>query len=102
MSRLESLRSMVEQDPANERIRYMLCMEYSSTGDNAGALRELDELIRRNPVYAAAYFQAGKVAETLGNVASARDYYTRGIEAAQQSGDRHAAAEMSDALEALG
>ncbi len=102
MSRLETLKSMTEQDPASERIRFMLCMEYASTGDYAGALLELDELIARHPGYVAAYFQAGRVAETTANVAAARDYYTRGIEAAQHAGDRHAATEMSDALEALG
>ncbi len=102
MSRLESLKSMTEQDPANERIRFMLCMEYASTGDYAGALSELDELIARHPGYVAAYFQAGRVAEDLGNADLARGYYTRGIEAAQHAGDRHAATEMSDALEALG
>lgn len=102
MSRLESLKSMTQQDPANERIRFMLCMEYVSTGDYAGGLHELDELIARHPGYVAAYFQAGRVAETLGNTDVARSYYTRGIETAQHSGDRHAATEMSEALEALG
>jgi Tfp pilus assembly protein PilF len=102
MARLEALKSLVQQDPANERIRFMLCMEYASTGDYAGALSELDELISRHPNYAAAYFQAGRVSETVENTAAARDYYTRGIEAAQHAGDRHAAAEMSEALEALG
>ena len=101
MSRLESLKNLVQQDQANERIRFMLCMEYASTGDYAGALSELDELIARHPGYSAAYFQAGRVAETLENTAAARDYYTRGIEAAQHSGDPHAAAEMSAALAAL-
>lgn len=101
MSRLEALKSMVQQDPASERVRFMLCMEYASTGDYAGALHELDELIGRHPGYVAAYFQAGRVAETLGNADLARGYYTRGIEAAQHAGDRHAASEMSEALAAL-
>jgi Tfp pilus assembly protein PilF len=101
MARLEALKSMVRQDPANERIRFMLCMEYASTGDYAGALSELDELIARHPNYATAYFQAGRVAENLDNTAAARDYYTRGIEAAQRAGDPHAASEMSAALAEL-
>jgi len=67
MSRLESLKNLVQQDQANERIRFMLCMEYASTGDYAGALSELDELIARHPGYAPLISRRDAVAETLEN-----------------------------------
>ena len=49
MSRLESLRALVEQSPENSRFRFMLCMELLGTGDPAGAVREFDELVRTDP-----------------------------------------------------
>jgi tetratricopeptide (TPR) repeat protein len=102
MARLDSLKALVEQQPGDARIRFMLSMEYISCGDHAGALREFDALIAMNADYVAAYFQAGRTSETLGNADAARAYYQRGLEAAERTGDRHAAGEISDALAMLG
>ncbi len=101
MSRLESLRALVEQSPENSRFRFMLCMELLGTGDPAGAVREFDELVRTDPDYVAGYFQAGRASEGLGNLDAARAYYTRGLEAARRTGDRHAESELSEALDML-
>lgn len=102
MSRLESLRALVDQSPADSRFRFMLGMELIGTGDPAGAVREFDELVRLAPDYVAAHFQAGRTSESLGNVDAARSYYTRGLEAARRTGDKHAESEISDALDMLG
>lgn len=102
MSRLESLRALVEQSPEDSRLRFMLCMELMSTGDPAAAVREFEELVRLNPDYVAGYFQAGRTSEGQGDTEAARGYYTRGLEAARRIGDRHAEGELSDALGAIG
>ncbi len=102
MSRLESLRALVDQSPADSRLRFMLCMELMSTGDPASAVREFDELVRLDADYVAGYFQAGRASESTGNTDAARAYYTRGLEAARRVGDKHAESELSDALDMLG
>jgi tetratricopeptide (TPR) repeat protein len=102
MSRLESLRALVDQSPENSRFRFMLCMELISTGEPAAAVREFDELVRLDPDYVAGYFQAGRTSESLGDADAARTYYARGLEAARRTGDRHAERELSDALDMLG
>jgi Tfp pilus assembly protein PilF len=102
MSRLESLKTMVVQSPADSRLRFMLCMELMNTGDAAAAVLEFDELVRLDADYVAGYFQAGRTSETLGNVDAARAYYKRGLEAARRTGDKHAESELSDALDMLG
>jgi tetratricopeptide (TPR) repeat protein len=102
MSRLESLRALVEQSPENSRFRFMLGMELVGTGDPAGAVREFEELVRLDPDYVAGYFQAGRTSESVDNFDAARSYYTRGLEAARRTGDKHAESEISDALEMLG
>lgn len=102
MSRLESVRALVEQDPANSRIRFMLCMEYLGISDWSSALTELRELVRRDPDYVAAYYQAGRASEELGSTGDARDFYQSGIDAARRTGDGHALSELQGALDILG
>lgn len=102
MSRLESLKALVAQSPADSRLRFMLGMELASTGNPEGAVRVFDELVRLDTNYVSGYFQAGRASESLENTAAARDYYTRGLEAARRTGDKHAESEISDALDMLG
>lgn len=101
MSRLETVKSLVAQAPDDARIRFMLCMEYMSASDFAGALREFDELLARDAGYVAAYYQAGRCHEELGQIDDARAAYTRGIEAARAKGDTHSLSELQAALDLI-
>ncbi len=101
MSRLESLRALVDQSPDNSRFRFMLGMELIGTGDPAAAVKAFDELVRLDADYVAGYFQAGRTSESLDNIDAARAYYTKGLEAARRTGDRHAESELSEALDLL-
>jgi tetratricopeptide (TPR) repeat protein len=100
-SRLEALRGLVAQTPADSRVRFMLCMELMSVQRYEEALEQFDELIARHPDYVAAYFQAARACEALDRVDGARGYYTRGIETARRAGDPHAESEMQAALDLL-
>lgn len=102
MSRLEAVKALVAQDPANSRVRFMLCMEHLGAQDWSAAVAELSELIQRDPAYLAAYFQAGRVSEQLGQEDQARDFYRRGIDAARAAGDTHTLSELQAALDILG
>ena len=102
MSRLEAVRGLLAQDPANSRVRFMLCMEYLSARDWSAAVAELSELISRDPDYIAAYYQAGRASEQMGEVDQARDFYLRGIDAARRLSDSHALSELQAALDILG
>lgn len=102
MSRLEAVKGLLAQDPANSRVRYMLCMEYLSAQDWSSAVAELSELIARDPDYIAAYYQAGRASEQMGEEEQARGFYRQGIEAARRAGDSHALSELQAALDILG
>lgn len=102
MGRLEDLQRLLEQDPANNRLQYMLAMEYLSQGRPAEAASVLRSLLERDPAYVPAYYQAGRACEQAGDVEAARDFYSRGIEAARRAGDGHAASELQAALDLLG
>lgn len=102
MGRLEDLQRLLEQDPSNNRLQYMLAMEMLSQSRAADAAATLRSLLDRNPDYVPAYYQAGRASEQAGDEAAARDFYRRGIEAARRAGDAHAASELQAALDILG
>jgi tetratricopeptide (TPR) repeat protein len=100
--RLETLRSLVEQDPGNSRFRYMLAMETANSGDLAGAMEVFEEVLEHDPGYSAAYFHGGQTLEKLGRIEEARALYQRGIAATTHNGDTHTRSELQGALDQLG
>ena len=100
--RIDTLRSLVEQDPANSRFRYMLAMETANAGDLAAAAQVFEEVLTRDPDYSAAYFHGGQTLEKLGRVNDARAIYQRGIDATMRNGDSHTRGELQGALAQLG
>lgn len=99
--RIETLKSLIAQDPKNSRMRYMLANEYVNHGHTREAIGEFDALIELDPDYVPGYFQAGRAAETSGLVDAARAYYQRGIATARRTGDTHALSEIQAALDLL-
>ncbi|HXK02972.1 MAG TPA: tetratricopeptide repeat protein [Verrucomicrobiae bacterium] len=101
-SRLESLKSLVAQNPQDSFLRYGLAMEYRNGGDLESAMREFQTLMDANPDYAATYFHAGQTLERIGRPEEARAVYQRGIEVTTRKGDQHARSELQGALDLLG
>jgi tetratricopeptide (TPR) repeat protein len=101
-TRLDILKSMVEQNPGDSFARYGLAMEYRNTGDLDAAMGEFHALMAANPDYAPAYFHGGQTLERMGRLDEAREVYLQGIEVTTRSGDQHAKSEMQGALEMLG
>lgn len=101
-NRLETLKSMLAQDPNNRFARYGLAMEYTQAGQLEEAVAEYRALLSADPNYSYAYFHGGQALERLGRVEEAREMYRRGIEAAARSGDQHARSELQGALDLLG
>lgn len=99
--RLDTLRSLVEQDPANSRFRYMLAMETANAGDLAAAAHVFEEVLAHDPDYSAAYFHGGQTLEKLGRIDDARRLYQSGIEATTRTGDGHTRSELQGALAQL-
>ena len=102
INRLETLRSMVEQDPAGAFGRYGLAMELVNMGDLAGAVDQFTALLEHNPNYAAGYFHGGQTLEKLGRIEDAKSLYQKGIEVTGKTGDSHTQSELQGALNMLG
>jgi tetratricopeptide (TPR) repeat protein len=101
-SRIEILKSMVEQDPASAFGRYGLAMEYVNRGELEAAAGQFSSLLEHNPNYAAGYFHGGQTLEKLGRIADAKDLYRRGIAVTAATGDSHTRGELEGALALLG
>ena len=97
--RLDILRQLLAQDPANTFVRYGLAMEHVKSGDLAGAVQEFEALLTSDPNYSAAYYHGGQTLEKMGNLDQARDMYRRGIAVTR---DPHALGELQAALDILG
>jgi tetratricopeptide (TPR) repeat protein len=101
-SRLEQFKEFVEMDPTDTFSRYALALEYMGVSDFELSVHHFQEVIRLDPSYSAAYFQAALASEQMQKVDQARDFLIRGIEAAEKKNDWHARDEMKAALANLG
>jgi tetratricopeptide (TPR) repeat protein len=76
-------------------LRYSLGLEYRKAGSLDKALEHLEEAVRRDPLYSAAWKALGKLLTELERPAQALEAYRKGIEAAASKGDRQAEKEMA-------
>ncbi len=100
-SRKQRFEEMLTDAPDDAELRYGLAMEYVGEGDDAGAVRCFEEIMRRNPNYPPAYHMAGRALLRLSRLEDARRVLERGIQVAQQQRDSHAAGEMQELLDNL-
>jgi len=99
--RLETFRQFVARSPDDPFARYALAMGHRSAGQPEVALGEFEELARRRPDYVPTYLMWGQTLEALGRLEEAAGVYDRGIQAARQARNDHAASELGEAREAL-
>ncbi|MBL7993965.1 tetratricopeptide repeat protein [bacterium] len=100
-TRLEALLHLVQKDENDSFSRYGLAMEYASAGDYAKAVETFNELIRRDPLYHAAYYHLAKTYEAMGNTQEAVRTYETGIFVAKKLNNQHAMSEMTEARDEL-
>src|SRR5215218_5558933 len=100
-NRLDTLKSMLEQDPASAFARYGLAMEYVNLGRFDEAMDQFHSLLGSNPDYAAGYFHGGRALERMGKIEEARAMYEKGIEVTTRTGDAHTRSELQAALDFL-
>ena len=93
------LRDILSQDPDNVFARYGLALELVNSGDAAAGLAEFDTLLAAHPEYVPGYQMAGQTLLDQGEPERARGYLERGLAAAKQAGNEHAAREISGLLD---
>lgn len=99
--RLAQLFAFLEADPTDAFTLYSIAYEYSQAGQWQLAIERYRTLLAQHPGYVAAYYHLGKAQEAAGDAAGAESTYRSGIEAARAARERHALAELMEALNAL-
>jgi Tfp pilus assembly protein PilF len=100
-SRLDQFKEFVELDPTDTFSRYALALEYMGVRQFEQAVGQLKEVIRMDPSYSAAYFQAAIASRSMEKIEDAREFLRAGIQAAEKKGDWHTRDEMNAALSDL-
>lgn len=101
MDRLAMLQKMVESRPSDPFPRYGLAMELRKAGRTEEARQVFGQLVEEHPGYVATYLMFGNLLAEIGEHETAATIYARGIEAARQAGDTHAASELEAARAGL-
>ncbi|MGE0407288.1 MAG: tetratricopeptide repeat protein [Candidatus Korobacteraceae bacterium] len=96
------LKQFLAQNPGDSFARYGLALEYSKSGEVETALEEFRAIVEANADYVPAYQMAGQMLSEHERANEARQWFTRGIEAARRSGNAKASNEMQGMLDLLG
>lgn len=101
MSRIETLKNLLTENPDDDFTKYALALEYISLNETDNAESFLKELIQTSPNYLAAYYQYGKLLEDKSEIDEARKIYNQGLFVASSQNDLHTKSELQDALDNL-
>ncbi|MCC2545279.1 tetratricopeptide repeat protein [Hymenobacter sp. BT175] len=99
-SRLQQLLSFYAEDPNDPFTIYALAMEYRPT-EPQRALEFYQKLLTEHPDYVGTYYHAGKLLEQLQKPEEAEKVYRTGLVVCRRAGQRHAGAEVQQALNQL-
>ena len=101
MSRIDTLKGFLADDPGDSFSRYALALEYIKIERFGEAVSEFESIGRNDPDYLATYYQLGKAYEHEGRTTEAEQTYRAGIEVANRAGDAHTRDEFGEALTLL-
>jgi predicted Zn-dependent protease len=100
-SRAERIEAMLVKQPNDPFLLYALALEYSKAGRDQEAIDRLRALTSTHPDYHPTYQQLGQTLIQQGETEEARQWLSKGIDAANRSGDAHSAGEMEGMLISL-
>ena len=101
IDRRQKIEAMLQHEPNDPELRYMLAMEHVSEGNDAQAVKCFEDIFQVASDYPPAYHQAGRTLQRLSRFDEAQAVLLRGLAAARMSGDDHAASEMQELLNNL-
>jgi len=93
---------MLATDPEDPFLNFALAMEFAKIDQHDEALGQFDRVMELDRTYVPAYFQKANVLVSLNRHEEARQVFAEALSVAEQTGDKHAAAEIRDALALLG
>lgn len=95
--RLLRLLEFLDNDPNDSFILYALATEYNVREDNENALFYYHKLSVEHENYIGTYYHYAKLLDKLGKRSQALEVFKKGIQIAQNLGNRHALSELKNA-----
>ena len=100
-SRKNQLQVLLAEDPHDPFLRYGLAMELEGEGDTAGAIVQLQGLLKDSPEYVPGFLQVGQLLIKVERLDEAREALRMGMQTAFKQADHHAYEEMEGLLASL-
>jgi predicted Zn-dependent protease len=100
-SRLEMLKQLVDEHPAEPLPRYGLAVELAGQGHVEDALRQFAKLLEQHPNYTAGYQMSAQTLLRAGRNDEARQLLQDGIASAKREGNAKAEGEMQGMLDEI-
>jgi len=94
--RIDALKELVLEDPADPFPKYALAMELHQAERPDEALRWFERVVAEHPDYVPAYYQMGRALMQRGEEERAEAILVAGMVAARAAGDAHALAELQE------
>lgn len=101
MPTVEQLQKLLAAEPDDVFLNFALAMEYVKARRTHEAAAQFERVTQLDPNYAAAYYHWGKALIGAARHSEARNVLTRGLKAAQASGDTHTQSEMQELIDAI-
>lgn len=101
MERIEKLKSLLAQNPADSFVQHALALEYVKLNRDEEARTLFEALLQRNEGYVGSYYHLGKLLERTGEREQAISLYEKGMQMAKAANDNHAYNELQAAHEDL-
>jgi cytochrome c-type biogenesis protein CcmH/NrfG len=100
-NRKVQLEALLLDDPHDPFLRYALAMEHESEGDTAGAIVQLEKLLKENPEYVPGFLQVGQLLIKADRLDEAKEQLRMGMQTAFKQADHHAYQEMEGILASI-
>ena len=101
MDKITLLNQYLQETPDDPFLHFALAKEYENRDQIDLAIEKYEYLMQAFESYVGTYYHAGKVYEKKSKWTEAMSCYEKGIVIARKAGDRHSAAELSEAREQL-
>jgi Tfp pilus assembly protein PilF len=101
MDRIDKLKEYMKTAQKDSFLQHALALEYIKVGNDEGARKLFNEILKREPTYIGSYYHLGKLLERTGDPAKALKVYKRGMEVATTADDHRSFTELRVAYEDL-
>src|SRR5688500_10441580 len=96
--RLQQLRDMLAEEPADHFLRYAIALELKRAGEMEAAINDLEALLKDEPRHIPSYYQLALMLADLGRTPDAINTCEAGMLQCIVTGDRKARAELQELL----